>query len=140
MKKMYFLLSFILTLAIFSGCKDEIVTEDDFDNNPPNQLSKFSEIQKNVFSTSCALSGCHAGNNPQANLNLSEGSAYPNLVNVNSFNFPDQKRVLPGNKEESLLYKVLSYNFQIKMPPTGKLPQSTIDSIGVWIEKGAPND
>lgn len=137
----YIIFSFFSLIILLAGCKDEIVTEDDFDDNQQGtRLTKFSEIQSNVFSTSCALSGCHAGSTPQANLNLSSGSAYSQLVNVNSFNFPDQKRVLPGNKTQSLLYQVLSYNFQLKMPPTGKLNQSVIDSIGAWIDKGAPND
>lgn len=138
--KKYLSLILFLPLIFIIGCKDEIVTEDDFEQPAGTQLSKFSEIQKNVFNQSCAVSGCHAGNSPQANLNLTSGSAYAQLVDVNSATFPDQKRVVPGNKDASLLYNVLSYNFQLKMPPSGKLDQKIIDSIGVWIQKGAPND
>lgn len=140
MKVNKILYSIILLLLFLIGCKDEIVTEDDFNNPPGNQLSKFSQIQNNVFSTTCAVSGCHAGSNPQAGLNLSSGAAYANLINVDSFHFPGQKRVVPGDKESSVLFQVLSYNGSLKMPPNGKLSQNVIDSIGAWIDKGAPND
>lgn len=140
MKPKYILAVLLTIFIFFAGCKDQIVTEDNFNNNQTGPLSKFSEIQNNIFAKNCALSGCHAGSSPQANLNLSTGSAYAQLVNVNSFLFPGQKRIVPGNKDASILFKALNYNFQLKMPPTGKLDQSIIDSIGVWIQKGAPND
>lgn len=126
------------------GCADKIVTESDLIpiTTPSIQLSKFSEIQKNIFTPTCALAGCHSGPNPQANLDLSEGKAYSNLVNVQSVFYPSYKRVVPGNKEQSLLYLAINYSIpQIQMPLSGgKLNQYLIDSIGVWIDKGALND
>lgn len=135
------LILIFLTIAFYS-CADEITTVDDFkntDNNPTQQLSKFSEIQDKIFTVSCALSGCHGDNSTQANLNLTKGKAYSNLVNVNSSLYSNQKRVIPGNAEQSLLYRVLNGS-PLQMPPTGKLDQNLIDSIAVWINKGAPND
>ena len=135
----------LLTSVLFnsSGCADKIVTESDL--NPVIvsnvQLSKFSEIQKNIFTPVCAVAGCHLGRDSQANLDLSEGNSYSNLINVKSLLFPTFKRVVPGNKEQSLLYVAVNYSFkQLQMPLTGKMDQYLIDSIGVWIENGALND
>ena len=130
-------------LLNLSACADKIVTESDI--NPivvsNIQLSKFSELQKKIFTPICAVAGCHLGADAQASLDLSEGKAYSNLVNAKSLLFPSYKRVVPGNKEQSLLYVAVSFKFnQLQMPLTGKLDQNLIDSIGVWIDKGAKND
>lgn len=141
--KFFFNTVVYLALVIgFSSCADEITTIDDFNAPQNTQLSKFSEIQNNIFTPTCALSGCHGGNSPQANLNLSAGMAYSNLVNVTSVLFPNSKRIVPGNAAQSVLYKAVNYEpgFPLHMPPGGKLDQNLIDSIAVWINKGAPND
>jgi hypothetical protein len=138
--------SLLVSSMIFysSGCADKIVTENDLNPITPSniQLSKFSEIQKNIFTPTCALAGCHLGSDAQANLDLSEGKSYSSLVNMQSLLFPSYKRVVPGNKEQSLLYLSINYSFpQLQMPLTGiKLDQYLIDSLGVWIDKGALND
>ena len=41
-----------------------------------------SEVQSQVFDASCT--GCHSGSSPSQGLNLSEGAAYGNTVNVPS--------------------------------------------------------
>jgi len=141
MKKKLFSILIISLLSIH--CSDKITTEDDLTSPQvqQNRLAKFSELQKQVFNKSCATSGCHAGSNPQANLNLSEGNAFSNLVNVQSILNPNLKRVQPGNADASYLVKVLTWETDIKMPLGGqKLSQNIIDSIKVWINKGAPND
>lgn len=132
----------IFLTIVFYSCADEITTIEDFEdsnNNSTQQLSKFSKIQDKIFTVSCALSGCHGDNSTQANLNLTKGKAYFNLVNVNSSLYSNQTRIIPGNAEQSLLYRVLNGS-PLQMPPTGKLNQNFIDSISVWINKGAPND
>ena len=75
------------TIAIFVmlfliSCEDQIVNqcnEIDFENG--GNLTSLSTIQKNIFNVSCALSGCHSGSNPAANLNLEDGNSHTNLVN-----------------------------------------------------------
>jgi len=144
MKYLFTLMILLMAVFYISGCKDKIVTEADVKPVilPQNvHLSKFSELQKNIFTTSCAISGCHTQPNPQRNLDLSEGKAYSNLINVQSEHFPNLKRVLPGNYEQSVLYIAVSYTSnQLQMPPTGKLGQYLIDSLGAWIDKGALNN
>ena len=110
-----FIISILLSIFYFQGCADKIVSEEDVNPVKPSQgiqLSKFTELQKNIFTPSCATEGCHAGSNLQANLDLTEGKAYTNLVNKQSLLFPSSKRVVPGSKEQSLIYKGLSYTFK----------------------------
>jgi hypothetical protein len=144
MKNYSHLILLVCVFIYFYGCADKIVSEEDVSTvKIPEgiRLSKFSELQKNIFTPSCALDGCHAGPNPQHDLNLSEGKAYTNLVNIQSQHFPTLKRVLPGSKDQSVLYQVVGYNsIQLQMPPTGKISQYLIDSLGLWIDKGALND
>ena len=140
----------IFPLVIFStfifnlyACADKIVTEDNVNPVVASnlQLSRFSELQKNVFTPICAVPGCHLGIDSQANLDFSQGKSYANLINVKSLLFPSFDRVVPGNKEASLVYIAVTFSFkQLQMPLTGKLDQYIIDSIGVWIDKGALND
>lgn len=43
----------------------------------------------------------------------------------------------PGNAKNSLLYQALQYSGNVKMPPSGKLPDDQIADIAAWIEGGA---
>ena len=46
----------------------------------------------------------------------------------------------PGDPKSTRLYKALSYNeTDVKMPPTGKLPDPKIDAFAKWIGDGAPD-
>ncbi len=46
----------------------------------------------------------------------------------------------PGDPKSTRLYKALSYNeTDVKMPPTGKLPDAKIDAFAKWIADGAPD-
>lgn len=131
-------------ILFFNKCENLIVTETK--EFPPkttiDRLSKLSEIQKQIFTTNCALSGCHAGTPLQANLNLTSGNAFSNLVNVTSLLNPNFKRVVPGNSEQSFIIKMLRNTGEGTsiMPPTGKISDNLIDSIAVWIDNGAKNN
>jgi hypothetical protein len=45
--------------------------------------------------------------------------------------------VVPGKPTESLLLKTLRYDGDVKMPPTGKLPDAVIADFEKWIAAGA---
>lgn len=100
-----------------------------------------SSIQENIFNTSCAFAQCHAGPNPQQNLNLSEGQARANLVNVDSGTDPSFKRVEPGNPDDSYIVMKLEGDPRIqgqRMPLNS--PALSSEQIGVirqWITDGA---
>ncbi len=135
----------VLVLILFTaGCSENIITECEpvFGGQTGKTLSSFSEIQNEVFSPSCALSGCHAGSNIQANLNLTDGNSYNSLVNRQSLLNPAFLRVKPGDSGSSFLIKMLRNdgNGTSLMPPSGKLSDAVIDSIVTWINNGAFNN
>jgi len=132
----------VIGLLIFTaGCADHIVSECE-ECNPVEvdlKLNTFSGIQTKLFDTTCALSGCHGSNATQANLLLTRGNSYSALVNQQGTIFPQFLRVKPGDSQNSLLIKVLKGELS-QMPPTGKLNDSIIDSVAMWIDNGAINN
>ncbi len=128
-----------LSLFLFVACEDSIQGPEDepVNGGPENMPAKFSSIQDEVFSTSCALSGCHGG---AQSPDLSAGQAYGNLVNQASLENPSMLRVKPGDSNNSLLMKKLKGDGTSVMPPSGKLSEAIIDSIAAWIDNGALNN
>ena len=135
----------LICASIFiASCADKIVSQDDLRSSRPQQstqLSTLSEIQNQIFNPSCAIAGCHGSSSPQANLNLSEGKSYSNLVNVQSVLHPPAKRVQSGNSSNSILIQILRGTIEPRMPYQGQpLSPALIDSIAAWVDKGALND
>ena len=131
----------IITLTALISCSEENTTGPA--NSPPSNIpmSKLSDIQVKVFTQSCALSGCHGSTNNQANLLLTEGNSFNNLVNVQSLLFPQFKRVAPDTSSNSLLIKILKGEVDPQMPLNrNPLSDEVIDSIAAWIDKGAINN
>jgi len=139
MKKINLLLvSLIFTLILILGCSKDNPTEP-----PPSTTvtSKLSDIQSKVFTQSCALSGCHGSTNNQANLLLTDGNSFSNLVNVQSLLFPQFERVVPDSSSKSLLIKILKGEVSPRMPLNrDPLSAAVIDSIAKWIDNGALNN
>lgn len=116
------------------------------DTTTVSQVSFADDVQP-IFTTNCALSGCHAGSSPQENMNLSAGQAFANIVNVPSNQVPDLMRVRPGEPDSSyLVFKVEGTaesvgGLDTQMPLGGTpLPDSLIATIRAWIADGAPNN
>lgn len=108
-------------------------------NNGPT----FSSIQSTIFSTSCAVSGCHSGDSPAAGMRLSVGEAYTNIVNMPSGQMPTLMRIEPGNPDDSYLIRKLEGTAAVGgRMPFGKpaLSQQKIDMIRQWVTAGAKND
>jgi hypothetical protein len=109
---------------------------------PPPLEPTLASIQANVFTPSCALSGCHAGSAPQQGQNLSSGLAFSNIVNVPSTEQPAFMRVKPGDPDSSYLYMKITGDPRIsgvQMPKTGgPLSAAKIAAIHDWIANGAP--
>lgn len=103
-----------------------------------------SSIQTNIFSTNCALSGCHAGPNPQQGMDLSAGETHDNVVNVPSNERPEVDRVEPGNPDASYLVHKIEGRSSIVggRMPLGREPlsQEEIELIREWIAAGAPDN
>lgn len=123
---------------VFTACSDGIVSEcTTCGTGNATVKATFSSIQSELFDKTCAAAGCHSGNFPQAGLLLS-GNAYDRIVNVGSSE--GMNYITPGNSSQSLIYKRITSNGGSIMPPTGKLPQSVIDSVKAWIDAGALNN
>ncbi|HUF09445.1 MAG TPA: cytochrome c [Rhodothermales bacterium] len=102
-----------------------------------------SSIQTNIFNTSCAMSGCHAGGGaglPES-MDLRAGQAFSNIVGVSSQQRPALNRVEPGDPDASYLVRKIEGGPDIsgqRMPAGGfELTQEQIDVIREWISDGA---
>jgi len=108
------------------------------------ELATFTRVQNQVFSASCAFSGCHGGSSPAMGLDLSSGVAYDMIVDVASAQQPSKDRIEPNDPEASYLYLKVIGDSSItgsQMPRgSGPLSQDLMDLIRDWIERGAPND
>lgn len=109
--------------------------------------STFEAIQKVIFERhSCADAVCH-GSATAGGLDLREGVAYANLVDVPAQTVSGYRRVSAGRKESSLLWYNLAagtfpddWKAPLRPMPLG-LPPLTPDELEVirlWIERGAP--
>ena len=90
------------------------------------QSATLSEVQSQVFDASCT--GCHSGSSPSRGLNLSEGAAYGNTVNVPSTEVPSLNLVEPGDADNSYLMQKLEGTAQsgVRMPYGGPYLSSTL--------------
>src|SRR5262245_42389723 len=110
--------------------------------SPPAQVPlqpTLTSIQANIFTPTCAVSGCHAGASPMLGLNLEAGKSATSLINVPSF-YGGMDRVEPFDSDNSFLIKKLEGNqlFGDRMPLNANPLQGTqIQVIREWIDNGA---
>ncbi len=105
----------------------------------------FAAIQEVVFARyGCTEQNCH-GSGAQGGLDLRPEVAYQNLVDVPATLVPGQKRVEPGSKDRSFLYrKLAAATFEHAVEgtpmPSGRraLPEAELRAIQRWIQAGAP--
>lgn len=98
----------------------------------PTTISFKNDVQP-IFNENCITSGCHSGNNPAGNLNLSSQVSFQNLID-------SQSGYLDLNTpKNSLLYTSMT-SVNNPMPPNGKLSNCKLDLILKWIEQGANNN
>ena len=141
-----FRLSVVAGLAVLTGvaCAGDgtglaLVSEVD-------QVTLSGDVQP-IFTSTCALSGCHAGTNPQRGMNLSVEQTFTNVVNVRAMELSTMNRVTPGQPDNSyLVHKVQNTHLDVggsgfQMPKgLSPLTQMEIDLIRAWIEAGARAD
>ena len=108
---------------------------------PDEEVVTLPQVQEAVFNTSCAVEGCHAGDFPPQGLDLSEGQAFANLVNVPSQEIRTLLRVAPNDPDNSYLFmKIIGASgIAGERMPFGRPPLSDeqIDLVRRWIEDGA---
>lgn len=120
-------------------------SDDDMPPTPPPASFDpvFSEIQANVFTPTCAVSGCHTGAGAPQGLRLDEANSYGLLVDVASSEVSSILRVAPGDPDNSYLVQKLEGTAEVgERMPLGRAPlaQATIDIIRQWIADGAVDD
>lgn len=95
----------------------------------PQYTPSFDAIYDNTLSTSCALSGCHAGSSGQGGLSLGEGAddAYQAL----------SPYVTPGDPGCSLLVDHIEPEGLGDMPPGSPLAEEERCAVRLWIHEGA---
>jgi hypothetical protein len=112
-------------------------------STPPDPTATFSRVQREVFTPSCALAGCHGGPSPKVGLILEAGRSYGSLVGVVSAE-TSLLRVMAGLPNDSYLVVKLRADASIvgdRMPPASPaIPSSQLQLVVDWIRRGAPND
>lgn len=112
--------------------------------------STYELIQEAIFEQrGCTNDLCH-GAATEGGLDLRAGSSYDDLIDQPAMTVVDALRVVPGQKDESLLYVNLAaktlpdqWRAPLRPMPAGALPALTLDELEAvreWIEYGAPRD
>jgi hypothetical protein len=111
--------------------------------------STYDLIQKAIFENSgCTESACH-GAAKQGGLDLRAGVSYDALVDTPSQTVEGMTLVVPGQKEQSLLWFNLAaatipdtWQAPLRAMPIGLEPLSLneLEAMREWIESGAPRD
>ena len=134
----------ILTLALLgigllylmSGCCSPVDPEE---VSPGKENPSFDLDIQPIFSSSCALSGCHNAG-AASGLDLRTGQAYAQLVGISSSQDPLRKRIVAGDAQNSyLVIKIEGRQTTGSRMPLGRAPLSTeeIGTIRNWILLGA---
>ena len=131
------LVAFLLVIYLsVTGCERASLVEAD-----SSSAATLGNIQSRIFDTNCALSGCHAGANPQLGMSLEDGLAFGSIVNVQSQEVSGMMRVNPGNPEQSYLLKKVRGDADIvaAQMPLGRsaLSDEDVELIRQWIADGA---
>ncbi len=103
--------------------------------------SDFAFIEDKVLAPNC-LDGCHSGSDPGADMDLSVGAAYANLVNVPSHQ-SGWMRVVPNDASASALMVQVGAETGFAIEGTmpwnqPKLCEPILDAMRRWIVAGAP--
>ncbi len=116
--------------------------ESAFEVEQPTVTATLTQIQNEIFTPTCAGSGCHSGSNPPDGLLLTAGNSWSNIVNVDAVQI-DLKRILPGDPDDSyLVRKVQGTGIVANRMPLGgpALSNEEVELIRQWVEDGAPNN
>ena len=110
----------------------------------------FDLIQEAIFENrGCTDAVCH-GAGTAGNLDLRAGASHASLIDQPAFSVPGWQRVVPGQKDESLLYVNLAaktlpdqWSAPLRSMPFDPLPALSLDeleAVRLWVESGAPRE
>ncbi len=126
----------ILLLVFLTSCSSD-------DDKSLELTADFESINNDLFSKTCATSGCHSGESPIAGLDLSLNASYLSLLGPNLTGAvgeaSGQVLVVPDEPDSSyLITKLESDDPDVRMPKGGSaISQKNIDAIRLWISNGA---
>ncbi len=136
----------LLVVVGVAACGDDSPTSPTTPTTPTtpsvgNLTATFSSIQRELFNPSCV--DHHGERSTDAELDLTEGESFANLVSVMSVQV-GLDLVEPNNAENSYLIHKLDGRASIvgdRMPPGGPfLTPEQIEVIKAWINTGALDD
>lgn len=96
---------------------------------------KLSDLERDVFTPSCAYAGCHAAAGPANGLDLQTKGAWKRLVGAKA-SVAGKTLVVAGRPGDSYLLERLKGN----MPPADPLAPKDLDDVRDWIAAGAHDD
>ena len=150
MKKAAVVIAFLLLPALaWHGCAgDGSLIDEMMELDPCEGVvgPTLAMIQLNTFDQTCGITPCHVPGGIGPMPLDSEEASFANLVDVDSVELLELKRVEPGNPDDSyLIWKLLGQDPQgqgqivgERMPFGGAmLPAEEIDDIALWILNGA---
>lgn len=137
-----FPLTLALAAGLLLGCEHADALGPDGPDEPA--APTLTRVQAEVFTPSCALSGCHLGADAPFGLDLSAGQAHGSAVGVRSSEVPDLFRIEPGNPDASYLVRKIEGGPDLvgSRMPLGRAPLSdaAIALVRAWIDAGARRD
>jgi hypothetical protein len=111
---------------------------------PMGADATFTRVQDEIFTPSCALSGCHSAGSAAQGLVLAQGAAWGNIVSQPSTEQPQLDLIEPGDSENSYLWRKVNGGPSIsglRMPRGGSpLSQELLTLLEDWIDAGAQDD
>lgn len=137
------LIPLLAAALVAVGCGDKKPLPFEPGGGEPSPDATFTRVEDEVFSVSCALSGCHAGAAPAGGMNLSAGASYGNIVGVASTERGDLHRIEPGDPSRSYLVKKIRGDTDIvgsPMPLVGSITPAQRQLVIDWVRRGAPQD
>lgn len=144
-KSVLFGLLFLIASACGGGSSSDDTDEDADDDGGIEPT--LSSIQENIFTPTCARSGCHSATSASGGLSLAEGDSFGELVGTASSEVPTLDRVEAGDPDNSyLLHKLRGTAGDVggtdtQMPLNGSaLSEDEIEAIEEWITNGAENN
>jgi hypothetical protein len=116
----------VITLMLsLSSCYYDEIVEEIPPEIPEDVVVSFETDIQPIFTASCA--SCHPTIAPP---DLTVGNSYNSIIN--------DGYIVKGDPDASILYQTLiTTNAQELMPPNNPLPNSEINKIKTWIERGA---
>jgi hypothetical protein len=126
--------AFVISLVLFSSCKDQV---SDPNTDPivfPDAGISYSKHVEALFQQRCAVSGCHSVGTAAGGLSLT-------LPSYNSLMNHQPRLVNPGSGNNSLLVQRIDGRIAPRMPLNSQaLTTNQINGIKKWIDEGAMNN